>query len=244
MAEWWVVQEAEEFWRRAGGPPPFPRTVEDVLGRAHPLEVLRQPGLSAGHVARWVRERGWWCDAGRGDQRLRGCLLAWQEIGLIFLDSTDPPDEQRYTLAHEVAHFLADYLRTRREAVASLGRQVLEVLDGWRAPTRDEQVHALLAGVRFGLYLHLAPRDGTWGVTALARQNLEARADKLALELLAPAEEVRRRVGRNRGAEEVEKVLRGEFGLPEGVARVYARRIAAPQGHSLVGHLRAAMGEG
>jgi len=51
-----------------------------------------------------------------------------------------------------------------------------------------------------------------------------------------------RRLGGEREAGQVEAVLRREFGLPETVARAYARRFVAPAESSLLGHVRRKLG--
>ncbi|MFN8557423.1 MAG: ImmA/IrrE family metallo-endopeptidase [Dehalococcoidia bacterium] len=44
---------------------------------------------------------------------------------MIIVDSSDAPDEVRFTVAHEAAHFLLDYEQPRARAVAALGAGAL-----------------------------------------------------------------------------------------------------------------------
>ena len=48
-----------------------------------------------------------------------------------FCERTDIPAEQRLTIAHEVAHFLADYLLPRQQIMRRLGVEMAAVLDGF-----------------------------------------------------------------------------------------------------------------
>src|SRR5205085_3975397 len=115
---------------------------------------------------------------GGPDRPLRGCLLACDGAGFIFLDAADPPAERTFSLAHELAHFLRDYWRPRQRAFAALGGSVREVFDGGRAPRREERLHALLRGVSLGPHVHLMARDGGTPPPEVAAA--ESDADRLA----------------------------------------------------------------
>src|SRR5688572_14888218 len=92
------------------------------------------------------------------DRALRACVLVHDGSGLLFVDSEDPEDEQRFSLAHEIAHYLVECAIPRERARERLGPAVLPVLDGRRAPSREERIGALLAGVQLGVRLHLMER--------------------------------------------------------------------------------------
>lgn len=95
------------------------------------------------------------------------------------------------------------------------------ILDGERPARPDELIDGLLAGVTLGIHRHLMDR-GPAAIERVSRS--EARADRLALELLAPRAEVARMVHGSGAlkAAQVEAVLVDHFGLPETAARGYA----------------------
>lgn len=62
----------------------------------------------------------------------------------VLLDDADTPAEQRFSLAHEVAHFLLDYLQPREATRRKLGETALEVVDGLRPARRQGQTIAKL----------------------------------------------------------------------------------------------------
>ena len=232
MIEYGLQRTAEEFWKEAGGPAPFPRDLEDAVMWALPLAVLKVPRLWVHDVRALLRERRIPSCLPAPDRPLRGCLVAHQGKGCVLMDGTDPPDERRFTLAHEAAHFMLDYLEPRRRAVARLGAGIVDVVDGRRAPRVDERIDAVLTGTPIGVHTHLMDRraDGVIGCAGIA--GVEDRADRLALELLAPAAEVERRLagaGRlPRFADAVARataMLRDELGLPPAVAGPYARAL-------------------
>jgi Zn-dependent peptidase ImmA (M78 family) len=159
------------------------------------------------------------------DRRLRACLVAHSGHGIIFLDSTDSDEEQRFSLAHELAHYLLDYWKPRKNAVQRLGSTVLEVFDGVRPPWPEERIDAILTGIQLGFHVHLMERNSEGRIAVAAISTAESRADRLAYELLAPSDTVfdsLERHGTNKPRDAVCALLQTDFGLPEIQARQYA----------------------
>jgi hypothetical protein len=176
------------------------------------------------------------------DRPLRACLVASHGRGAVFLDETDPADERRFSVGHEVSHLLLYYLLPRRRAVATLGDGIHDVLDGRRPPSAAARAPALLAGVHHGLHVHLMERTPDGHAADGATTASEANADRLAYELLAPADAVLARVdgvvGPGRTAAAL-AVLKGDFGFPDVPADRYAALLAPPpDARSLVRRLR------
>jgi hypothetical protein len=153
----------------------------------------------------------------------------------VLLEGSDPPDERRLSLAHEVAHFLLDYLGPRERARVVMGIGADAVLDGHRLPTPAERLSGVLGGVRQGTYMHLIERAESGAVERLAVVEAEDRADRLALELLAPRHVVAVKLAgvlppncaTSVAIQEAESMLVKDFGLPQIAARRY--------GHLVVG---------
>ena len=176
------------------------------------LGVRSCPGLSTAVVLDWLRRRHITLFLETVDRPLRGCLIARDGGGWIFLDAGDEAAEQRFTLAHELAHFLRHYWQPRLRACAHLGNQVLEVFDGRRPPRPEERLHAVLLGVPLGFHAHLMGRaDDRRARSTSALGIAENEADLLAYELLAPAEAVAARPGVGATAQTVAAVLRDFF---------------------------------
>ncbi len=235
----------DEFWSaQPGGPEPFPRDLIYPAMFALPVSVHLIPRLTTAQAERYVRSLGVPSAGGlsRPDRRLRGCLLAYGGHGFILVDSADPPDEQRFTLAHELSHFMLDYLEPRRRAIEALGEQIVPVLDGLQPPTPVELAHAVLGGVSLGLHVDLMGRTGAGGYASRAIFTAEERADRLALELLAPAEDVWRAIsdlpsGRGSGHSyqalhrRAADLLVRRYGLPEEQAQSYAKWLLRQAGY-------------
>lgn len=229
MPEARLVQVADTFWQSAihieGR---FPRDVESAIAWAVPLFVVRLPHISVRNVQDYLRRRQLPVDIGTEDRLLHGCVVAVHGKGLIVVDGSDGANEVRFTLAHEVAHFLLDYLIPRQRAVARLGTNIEEVLDGHRPATRAERIDGILAHAPIELYAHFMHRnDGDIATNKIL--NAESHADLLAFELLAPEAEVWRalptafakRTYQERTAT-VRRLLARRFGLPSGAAQQYA----------------------
>jgi Zn-dependent peptidase ImmA (M78 family) len=217
---------AERFWQAAGGADSFPRRLEPALLWALPVAIVKLPRLRIGSARTWLQSRATDLEIDIADRRLRACLVAHRGVGIVFVDGTDPDDEQQLSLAHEVAHFLVDYLEPRERVVSHLGPTITEVLDGLRPPSRAERIDGVLNGVPLGIHRHFLTRDGSH--MSIGR---ESRADRVALELLAPRTEVMRRMrgSGSRDERHCHSLLMSDFGLPSIIAESYARLLVTPR---------------
>jgi hypothetical protein len=224
------VDAIDWFWRQAGGVEPFPRKLEGAVLLALPIAIIKLPRLRTSVIESWLSNRGaphsFDCDS----RSLRGCLVAFGGRGLIFVDGTDPDNERAFTLAHEVAHFLMDYWLCRQKALATCGSQICDVLDGGRPATVGERLHAALSGTPIGVHTDLMDRRASAVGIKEVLNNVENRADRVALALLAPPSAViaRSRISA-RSFEDRKKAvfqtLVSQFGLPRIVADAYGRSL-------------------
>lgn len=222
-----IDELAARFWRLAGSPPRYPRSLDAAIVWALPLAIVKLPRLRVATVDAWLTHQGAPDRVGSHDRRLRACLVAFQGRGIVFLDGGDAVDEQRYSLAHEAAHFLTDYMTPREVILERLGPEYADVLDGLRLATKAERIDSLLVGIRLGVHRHLMDRGPSDADRWLAS---ESRADRLALELLAPRAEVVRQLRLRGGPTRLNPIetidlLTSRFGLPASVATSYAERL-------------------
>lgn len=210
---------ADAFWERAGGRALFgrPADVERAADRALPVAVHRVAGLHTGTVADLLARIGAGSWFGASPRSLRGCLIADSGKALVLVDKSDPEDEQRITVAHEVAHLL-HYLKPREDAVTAFGPCILAALDRTRPATWGERLSSVLRDVPIEPFQHAVDRGQAAHGQAIA--TLEDEADDLAVELLAPWRELRAMRGASPGA------LRERFGLPAPVAARLAALVA------------------
>jgi hypothetical protein len=231
----WVIELADRFWTAARECPPFPRDLTAAAMNALPLRIVSLPRLRLGVVRHWLDRLHIPCTVSEPDRPLRACLFARRGCGFVFLDAADPPDEQRFSLAHEIAHFLRDYDAPRRAVVEKLGSAVIEVCDGVRPATPNERLHALLRHTPLVAHMHLLHRDDAGRPWSPAEQAAETAADRLAFELLAPAA----LFDEETDPATIHDRLVCEFGLPQAAAAQYAVILCpASEIHPLVLRLR------
>ena len=225
----WVSELASAFWSQAGELEPFPRNLR-VAVDALPLTIVPIENLSVSVVLKWLRKNDLPCQLQELDRRLFACLVARRDFGMVFLDGCDAEEEQRFSLAHELAHCLRDYWWPRARVAGCLGQAALEVLDGGRAATSEERVHALLDGTPLGYHTHLMDRENNGWLANRRVRDAEDDADRLAFELLAPAKSVASFARRSEALSrtEIQELLISKFGLPEVPAARYAEILAPP----------------
>jgi hypothetical protein len=220
----WVADLAARFWADAGDTPPFPRDLRGPAAFMGGLIVLRRAGLRVSTVVEHCRSKGLPAGFGGPDRPLRAALHCWAGVGTVYLDPTDPPDEQRFSFAHELAHFLRDYLTPRRQVERAFGPAAVSVLDGLRQATPAERLHAVLRNRPLTPHCHFMSRDPAGRPEGDDDRRAEADADRLACELLAPAELLHDTADRT----ELVRRLTAEFGLPPSVAAEYALQLLPP----------------
>ncbi len=180
------VQLANTFWGNKTQQMVFPRNIEQAILWNFPVAIINLPRLGLSSIKRWLEIRELSMPFTGKDRRIRACLLARCGHGLIFLDGTDPDDERRFSLAHEIAHYILDYHLKRQEIIKHLGNRIIDVLDGKREATIEERLNGILSGVTVGPFTHLLDRDKQGNVNKQNILNIEDNAERLALELTAP----------------------------------------------------------
>jgi hypothetical protein len=225
-----VAGMAEDFWERAGIRLTFPRNLERVILLTSPVFIVWIPNLRPSSGRGWLWQRGMRLPLAVQDRPLSGCIVAYRGRAGIFLEERLADEEARVVLAHEFAHYLADYELPRARAARRLGPEVLAALDGERPPTDAEGLAATLTGVSLKVHTHYMDRDFDPGRLATT-DRVEQAANELACELLAPRQEV---LARTTGLPETpaawSELLAGVFGLPLPWANAYAVRMLRERG--------------
>jgi hypothetical protein len=239
---------AREFWAGTNLQDTFPRNIEQAIALKLPLGLVKLPLLTIGAVRRWLEKRQILIPVSTDPCDLLGCLLAYRGYGFIFVSGSDGPAEQRFTIAHEVAHFLVDYLWPRRQVIQALGEDITEVLDGLRPATPAERAAAILSHLRLGAHLHVLPRPGTDEDQDSVVASAENRADRLALELVAPQKYIRSFL-QNLFAHQAinphdaRAALVAHFGLPAYAFDAVTRRMKRYRPTSFLAEVRQAIGK-
>lgn len=233
MNEWWLTETAAAFWEMAG--PECSSDFAMAVLYTLPLSPEWLPELTLYKAIDWLDEHEFPTANLRRlkDRPLRACLVAaGPEASYVLLDATDAPNEQLFSLAHEVAHFLLDCVQPHQLA-QQISPAISQVLEGQRPPTLAERFEAVLQGIRLQPHFHFMERDSQGSIRSATVLQAEEKADRLALELLAPQEAALRLVKASiKGIslysarlEAARKALLAGFGLPDSVVRDYARQL-------------------
>src|SRR5690349_20543374 len=169
-----VLFSARSFWLRVGQDYAFPRDIERAAMTALPVVIVKIPRLTSQGITAWFKSRAVEIAVPSCDSGMFGCLVAHRGKGVVFVDGTETVEEQRATVAHEIAHFLHHYLAVRDRAVGLLGPAITEVLDGDRPATFAERARSVLHDVQIGVHVHFMPRDE--GSALIGRIEREAHA--------------------------------------------------------------------
>lgn len=215
---------------------------EQVLPQQFPVALCVLPNLSVSAVRSWFQIHQLPFPMSLEQQpgrQLHGAIIARRGGAVIFLNGTDDACQRRYSLAHEAGHYFMDHLFPREDLSKRFGARVLEAVDGFRPPTPDERVLAILNRTSLVLHAHLFECDGSDGT---GRARAESRADTFALEALAPhrclLSLLPDLVAHSSEVPRIVHVLETVFHLPHSVAEVYAHRVCCRYGRGLDVRLR------
>jgi hypothetical protein len=229
-----VKQVAEDFWKPIPSYRTFPVDIERAIAFSNlPLHIDLIPILDIDHVNQWIQSNGFPARIDKENCALHGFLLAREGHGIIFVNGTDKQEERRFTIAHELAHFLFDYHLPRINYLRLYGDSILEILDGKRLPTIEERLTFIVSELPSPFFTHAL--DIT-GITAYERSqicSIEWQTDTLAFEILAPFHIVISLLKKQKLEKRFETIFRQasnllvtDFGLPANLASSYAKHLA------------------
>ncbi len=223
---------ASDFWQPLLAYKVFPVDFDRVVAFSNlSIFIIQLPDLTLKAVQEWVSRNNHPVRISADNRPLHGFLLAHKGIGTVFVNGTDPLEERRYTVAHEVSHFLLDYQIPRQNWIDAVGPAIIEVLDGEREPSLSERLQFITADLPSPFSIrHLSNGDLTAYDSHLVWR-AEQRVDALAVELLAPFKEVMRQIPIQESARSgfyvdyLLSLLSVTFGLPASVCYPYAKYI-------------------
>jgi hypothetical protein len=229
-----VKQVAEDFWKHLLQYRTFPVEIERAIAFSNlPLHIDLIPGLDIDHVNQWIRAHRFPARIDKDNCALHGFLLARGGNGVIFVNGTDKLEERRFTIAHELAHFLLDYHLPRINYLKLYGDSILEILDGKRLPTIEERLAFVVSELPAPFFVHALDNSD---ITAYERSQVwstEWRTDALAFEILAPFHIVISKLKKQNSEKRFEPIFRQassllvtDFGLPSTLASSYAKHLA------------------
>ena len=225
--EYWAAW----FWKRAGERGGFPTNIEYAAMSALEVIIEEVDNLTVSTAASSFGEAKSLRSGSMRDRTLRGCVVFSPNGATILVEANDDEAQRRFTVAHEVAHFILEVKRRRERAESRLGRGFDDILYGLREATDAERIDAWLRGVRLDPILHLMDRAPDGRHKCGRTNEAECAADDLALEILAPSSEMASSIAAFRSSrfsetlDAASEIAERRFGLPKYVAERYASRL-------------------
>ena len=183
---------ADWFWKLAGGRSQYPADIGYAASCALAVAVHAAPGLTIRAAVACLPRFGVSLpnQLPSADRPLCGYIAVGQAGAIILVDGDDSEDERRFTVAHEMSHYILEVHTHRVRAERMMDRNYLAVLYGSREPTNDERLDAWLKRVRTTPFAHLMDRAPDGGHGCGQTLSAECDADALAVEILAPRSEM------------------------------------------------------
>ena len=222
---------ANWFWRRAGGRSTPPVDIGYAAVCALEVAVWPITGLTTRTAVDNLRRVGITCSDIGDERELHGCVAIGPSGGLILVETRDSDAQKRFTIAHELSHYILEVHRHRQRAKRRMGDDYVGVLYGSRQATSTERIDAWLNNVRSAPTTHFMDRAADGGYGCGPTLEAECVADRLAIELIAPRAEVSRAMPDCRKlpfrdlVHEAQRIAERQFGLPGAVADSYASRL-------------------
>ena len=213
------------FWTRAGGWFDHPADIAYAATCALDVYVDEVAGLTPVSAAAHIGRGRLWIPDGVDERSLHGCVIASRSGGTILVEKNDDEAEKRFTIAHEVSHYILEVKQPHERATDRMGREFADALYRLREPTPTECIDAWLNNTRSEAFAHFMDRapGGRYGCSLTLEA--ECRADDLALEILAPRSVLTAAVssmGFSESLKVARRIAERRFGLPESVAERYA----------------------
>lgn len=228
-----IERIAREFWSTTDEKYRVNFDIAGAVEHLPAIDVIHIDRLSPGKVEDWLKDMSIEIQFGVNDRNLHGILFIRNEHACMFLDKADSETQQRFTIAHEMSHYLLDYQLPKERAMLELGTGIKEVLNGNVKATEYQLVLSLIKGVDIEPYTVLIEKKGQGSFSSWTNYNAENEADYLALELLAPRARVisdtissTKRLTYSQFNRKSLELLTCKYGIPSDIAKQYASQLA------------------
>lgn len=230
-----IFQMASEFWEAAGITPVYPlraSNLEQAAFLLYPVNIIKLNQLTISTINQWLAGNNFYHLSTIEERQLFGLLFVHKGHAFIFLDGTDDTNEQLLTLAHELAHYILEIDKPRKQAISQYGINIADVFDGLRQPSVSERLSGIISRTHIQPYLHLLEKPEMNSESRWHVWNAENAADTLAWELIAPEYLVKEKLlGKgislefNKLRETLPNLLSEHFQFPDTIAELYAKKL-------------------
>lgn len=231
-----IQQLGLTFWKESLLPINFPINItllEQAILLTQPISIVKLDRLSLLKITKYLRERGVSINYTLDDKELFGFVLSYNGHAYIFLNGTESSQEQCFTLAHELSHYLIDYKLPREVIIKKYGESIIEALNNKRDFTTKERLLAIINGYTLKQFTYLLDAPAVSAFDRLNVWKAENKADELAMELLAPYKIILQDINRDSIPKKyfsleqyLPQLLQSKYGLTVHIANLYGKSLA------------------
>lgn len=231
-----IQQLAKAFWKASLLEINFPISttlLEQAILLTEPIAVVKLNKLSLLEISKYFTARGNNINCPLDSKELYGFILSYNGYTYIFLNGTESAEEQRFTLAHEFAHYLLDYKLPRQSIIEKSGVAIIDALNNKRDFTAEEKLLALVQDYSLKAFTYLLDAPATSAFERLHVWKAENKADELAMELLAPYTNILQDISRDGIVRRfsplkqyLPKLLQVKYGFTTDLAHLYGKSLA------------------
>jgi Zn-dependent peptidase ImmA (M78 family) len=224
---------AREFWSTVDQKHRETYDIVSAVNDTLTINLILIKNLSIKKMEDWLISIGKYENFGIDDRSLHGFLMIKNGNICMFVEESEDQSQQRFTVAHEVSHYLLDYQLPKERAILALGKEIEDVLNGNLPPTDTQLALSVIKGVNISPYTFMIEKNGNGSFFNWSNFNSENEADYLAMELLAPRARIVnetfssiKRRSYSQFIRKSEEILISHYKIPPDIARHYASELA------------------
>lgn len=227
-----IERIAREFWLTVDQEYRDGFDIVNAIDTSVFINLRRIKELSLKKLEEWLKEMTDQEEFNIDDRHLHGALIIKGPSIFMFVEASEDEVQQRFTVAHEVSHFLLDYHLPKERAILALGKEIEDVLNGNLPPSNIQRTLSAIKGVDIAPYSFLIEKTGNGSFENWSNFNAENEADYLALELLAPRARVisetissTKRLAYSQFTRKSKEILIEKYRIPVRIADQYASEL-------------------
>jgi len=228
-----IERIAREFWSTVDQNYHENYDIISAVDTSPTIDLIKIKNLSISKIEEWLIAIGLKDNFDIPDRRLHGVLIIKGDSVAMFIEDDENPIQQRFTVAHEVSHYLLDYQIPKEKAILALGKEIEDVLNGNLPANNTQLALSVIKGINIDPYSFLIEKTGNGSFEDWKNFNSENEADYLALELLAPRIRIinetfssTKRLSYSQFTRKSQEILIEKYRIPSDIARQYASQLA------------------
>lgn len=228
-----IERIARKFWATTQAEFRYDYDIVKAVESSLNVHLIRMQQLNPTKIISWLASHNMDIPFESKATHLNGALLIKNDNVIMFIDAAENAVQQRYTLAHQVSHFLLNYQMPKERAIMTLGKEIAQVLSGNTEASVTQLVQSTVSNITGNVYTLLIEK---WDESTSFDWELLRTKDpavSLTLELLAPRYQiinetasVGARLRYSPFKRKCQELLIDKYRIPSEIAHKYASELA------------------